>query len=151
MRKLVRTPPTSTTTVACARKALVQRADVRRGAADVDHDRLLDAREKRRAADRIGRPGREGQHREAFGIGRRPSACRRSGVRKKGALTPHCGERLAERVDDELGEIAQARVHDRRVLALEQADAADLVRKRDMRRPAAPLRKSRPPCLEFGR
>ena len=48
-----------------ARKALVQRADVGRRAADVDDDRLRHAGEERGAADRVGRPAREGQHRES--------------------------------------------------------------------------------------
>ena len=70
MRKLVRTPPTSTATVAGTRKALVQRADVGGGAADVDDDRLGDAGEEGGAANRIGRPAGEGEHRKALGVGR---------------------------------------------------------------------------------
>ena len=47
---------------------------------------------------------------------------------------PACVDRAPERLDDLRRQIAQAGIHDRRVLALEQSDAADLARQRDVRR-----------------
>ena len=131
MRKLVRTPPTSTATVACRGKPLCSAPTSDGRAADVDDDRLGDAGEERGAANRIGRPAGEGEHRKPLGIG---GVHQRAVVlgQEKPPLDAAGVERGAKRVDDELGEIAQARVHDRRVLALEQADAADVARQRDM-------------------
>ena len=127
----MRTPPTSTATVGWARKALVQRADVGGGAADVDDDRLGDAGEEGCAANRIGRPAGEGKHGKPLGVG---GVHQRPVVLGEIKLAPDAArvERGAKRVDDELGEIAQARVHDCRVLALEQAYAADVARQRDV-------------------
>ena len=109
----------------------MQRADVRGRAADIDDDRLGDAGEKRGAANRIGRPAGEGEHRKPLGIG---GVHQRAVVlgQEEPPLDAAGVERGSKRVDDELGEIAQARVHHRRVLALQQPDAADVARQSDV-------------------
>ena len=83
---------------------------------------------RRRASSSSGRTrtSRPGSAR----VARRPSACRRSGSGRR-ARRSRARRARCERADDRARQLAQARVHDRRVLALEQADPADLVRERD--------------------
>ena len=50
---------------------------------------------------------------------------------KKGAVNAQIAQRTAEGLDDALGQVCQAGVHDRRILAFEQPDAADFVRQAD--------------------
>ena len=105
-----------------------------------------DAGEERGAADRVGRAAGEGQHREALGVGgvhQRAVVLRQIEARLDAAGV----ERAAEGVDNELREIAQAGVHDRRVLALQQADAADVARQREMNARQRLLRRCRGACV----
>src|SRR5690606_6607058 len=114
-----------------AGEAFVQRADVRRGAADIDDDCILYAREEGGAAHRVGRARGEGEDREFLGeLGIHQGAVVLGEV--EAAPDAGLGDRLADGLDHVLREVAQAGVHDRRVLAFEQADAADIARQRDV-------------------
>ena len=97
---------------------------------------------KRRAAHRVRRAGRERRDRVALGVvdghqrpvvlaqvdGRVDRRARRDAAWKAATIW--------------VSELAEASVHDRRVLALEQADPADLVGEADRQRPAARPRRS---------
>ena len=70
MRKLVRTPPTSTATVAGRGKPLCSAPTSEVVPPMSTTIASADAGQERRAANRIGRPAGEGEHREPLGVGR---------------------------------------------------------------------------------
>jgi hypothetical protein len=130
----------------------LQAADVGRGAADVDHHAvLLDAGQEGGAAHGVGRPRGEAEDRVALGHGRRAAPCRRSG---SGRASPRCRSPASasrRRVVVRCASPASAALSSADVLALEQADAAELVRQRDgaagqlRRRGSAAARSSQAP------
>ena len=109
----------------------MQRADIGRGAADIDDDGVGHARQIGGAAHGIGRPGREGQNRELLGEG---GIHQRAVVlgQEKAALDAGLGNGVAKGRDHVMRQVAQTGVHDRRVFPLEQADTADIARQGDV-------------------
>ena len=136
MRKFVRTPPMSTATDAsrgkpCCRTPTSEVVPPMSTTAQSSRPR-----EERRAAHRVGRARGERRDRISLGeVDAHQRAVVLAQVHRR--LDPELRERGAERGDDVLGKVAQAGVHDRRVLALEQADPADLVRETDRQRPGS--------------
>ena len=111
-----------------------QRAHIRGRAADIDHHRVLESGKERRAAHRVGRSGREGQHRILLGeFGAHQGAVVLRQIERRGdAELP---DRALERGYRFLGEVAEAGVKNRGILALQQADSADLARNRSRKIP----------------
>ena len=108
---------------------MTQAADVGRGAADVDDDRVAEAREKRGAAHAVGGPGGEAVDGERLGRGgQHHGAVVLGEIERRGQAAG--GQRLGEGAGRAPGEADQRGVEQRRVLALQQADAAELVRER---------------------
>ena len=109
----------------------MQCADIGGRAADINDNRLLEVREERRTAHRIGRTGGDGQHREAFGkLGAHQRAVVLRQVKRGRDASPR--ERLTEGPHRLVSEVVQTGVEDRGVLALEQSDATDLARDGDL-------------------
>ena len=132
MRKLVLTPPTSTATVAWRGKPLC--SEPTSVVVPPISTTIASATPDRNAAPRIELVGPEAK----VSTGKRlaksasisvPSFC----VRKNRPRDAGAGDGPAEGVDHLRRNVAQAGVHDRRVLALEQPDPADLARKGDVR------------------
>ena len=116
-----------------ARGAVDERADVGRRAADVHDQRLGGAGEVARAAHAVGRARGEGQH----GIARDHVRVEQRAVvlaHIERSAQAEVGQRPPEGFDDPPRHRQQRRVHHGRVLALDQADAADVAGQRDERR-----------------
>ena len=109
---------------------MLEDPDVGGRAADVDDRAVCEAGEEGSAAHRVGRARREGRDRVALCV---VDGHQRAVVLAQvdGRLDPELGETGVEGGDDLGRKLVQAGVHDRRVLTLEQADPADLVRERD--------------------
>jgi hypothetical protein len=108
-------------------EAVRQHADVRRRSANVDHHRFLYTGQKRRTAHAIRRTRGERQHRVLLGkVGAHQRAIVLADVERR--VDMQTFERGAEGIDNALGEICEARIHDRCVLALQQANPTNFVR-----------------------
>lgn len=109
----------------------MQRADVGRGAADVDDNAVLDAGQKGGAAYEVGRVAREGEHGKAF---RKCGAHQRAVIlgQEEPAGNAAGVQSLAKGVDNHAGQVSEAGVHDARVLSLQKPDPADIARQRDV-------------------
>ena len=132
MRKLVRTPPTSTATADSRGKP---RASTPTSVVVPPMSTTTAfSWSERKAAPRmllVGAGG-EGQHRIALDVG---GAHQRAVVLadEEGRIDLERLQRVAKRAHDTCGKLNQSCVHHRRVLALDQPDAADLVGKCDLR------------------
>ena len=105
-------------------------ADIRGRAADIDDDRVLQPGQKCRAAHRIGRAGGKGQHRK----GTHDIGCHERAVVLRDiewAWDTGCRKRLAEGSDGAIRERQQARIHDGRTFASQEAMTADILRHDD--------------------
>ena len=114
-----------------AREAAHEEAEVAGRAADVDHDRVLHAGQERGTADAVGRSRRARDDREPRRIvGRDQRAVVLAQVnRRRDAELREC---LAQRAHDVARQPAQRRIDQRRVLAIDQPEPADLARQRDV-------------------
>ena len=112
------------------RKPVLEDADVRGRATDVDDRAIPLAGKEGGAAHRVRRARGERRHRVALGV---VDAHERAVVlgEEDRRLELEFAQRGVEGVDDAQREVAQTRVDDRGVLALEQPRATDLVRETD--------------------
>ena len=130
MRKFVRTPRSRPRSSPRA-ESRAEHADVGGRAADVDDRAVVEPGQERGTAHRVRRARTRTSRPGSARRSRRPSACRRSG---SGRAARRCRARRARPGRPSTMRAASSRrrgVHDRRVLPLEQADPADLVRERD--------------------
>ena len=115
--------------IGLARKAVAKLADIGGCTADVHDHRVVEPGQMRRAAHGVGGAGGKAHHREGGWPFRPASPCRRSG---SGTAAHRCRFRRSPcgRPRPFHGEIVQRGVEKRRVLPLEQADPAKIVRQR---------------------
>ena len=113
------------------REALLQDADVCRRAADINHDGIAQATKESRAAHTVGRSRSEGEHRIFFGeVGVHQRAVVLADVERRRDL--QFIQRRFEAIHRARRQLPQTGVHDGGVLPLQQADAPDLARQRDI-------------------
>ena len=109
---------------------MTQAADVRRRPPDVHDERVGALGQERGAAHRVGRPGGEAVDGEGLGDGREHDRAVVLGeVERRG--DPARPQRVGEGARRPLRQIHERRVEQRRVLALEEAEAAEAVGERD--------------------
>ena len=113
-----------------ARKALGQRADVRARPTDIDHQCVGQPRQDAGPTNRVGCAATDGQYRQGAGL---LDAHQRAVVlcQVRGADNAVRRERVDKGIDHAPDDAAQRGVEDRRVLALEQPDAANLMAERN--------------------
>jgi hypothetical protein len=116
--------------VCLARKTLPKMAEIRGGAANVDHNRFFDSGEIGGPAHRVGGTGRKAVDRKRSGAGSlRDGAVVLGDEQRRRQPDPALGG--LEAADSLLGKGDQRRVQDRGILPLEQADAAKKMRTGD--------------------
>src|SRR5207245_2670036 len=108
-------------------KTLLENADVTRCAAYVDNRAVEATRQEGRPAHRVRRSGSKCRNRIALGVvDAHQGAVVLAQVHR--SLDADLTKGGVESLDDVDREVTEASVHDRRVLALQQTDAADLMR-----------------------